>query len=40
MTTRQWHLTRGRHLDGGTGTLAGDGLADPSPAGPAPGAWA
>ena len=33
MTTRQWHLTRGRHLDGGTGTLAGDGLADPSPAG-------
>ena len=34
MTTRQWHLTRGRHLDGGTGTLAGDGLADPSPARP------
>jgi len=33
MTIRQWHLTRGRHADGGTGTLAGDGLADPSPAG-------
>jgi glutamate:GABA antiporter len=30
MTIRQWHLTRGRHVDGGPS--AGDGLADPSPA--------
>ena len=24
MTIRHWHLTRGQHLDGGTGTLSGD----------------
>jgi len=27
MTIRQWHLTRGRHVDGGPGTPAGQGPA-------------
>jgi len=37
MTIRQWHLTRGRHLDGGTGTLAAErpvtALPEPAPSG-------
>ena len=31
MTIRQWHLTRGDHVDGGTGTLTMD-AAVPAPA--------
>jgi hypothetical protein len=27
VTIRQWHLSRGRHVDGGPGTLAAQGAA-------------
>jgi len=30
VTIRQWHLTRGHHLDGGTGTLPGSQPAEPA----------
>ena len=36
MTIRQWHLTRGGHVDGGAGTLdgaAGHRAAEPVPGG-------
>jgi hypothetical protein len=35
MTIRQWHLTRGRHVDGGPGALAGQGAAGSTAGSPA-----